>query len=98
LVSVKDRELKDVDATVTSLKSQNNGLADQVRVLETTCSGLHERLYGYENLTERLEEFQNAELKVVNERVEKLDADPAGMACYLEEKLYPHLLTTISGQ
>ncbi|GJS73712.1 hypothetical protein Tco_0706553 [Tanacetum coccineum] len=40
MVSVKDRELKDVDATVTSLKSQNDGLADQVRVLETTCSGL----------------------------------------------------------
>ncbi|GJU41574.1 hypothetical protein Tco_1194531 [Tanacetum coccineum] len=40
MISVKDRELKDVDATVTSLKSQNDGLADQVRVLETTCSGL----------------------------------------------------------
>ncbi|GKD41262.1 hypothetical protein Tco_1261469 [Tanacetum coccineum] len=77
LVSVKDRELKDVDATMTSLKSQNDGLADQ-------------------NLTERLEEFQNAELKVVNERVEKLDADLMKMACHLEEKFYPHLLTTIS--
>ncbi|GJX83442.1 gypsy type transposase [Tanacetum coccineum] len=98
LVSVKDRELKDVDVTVTSLKSQNDGLADQVRALETTCSGLHERLSGYENLTERLEEFQNAELKVMNERVEKLDADLAEMACHLEEKFYPHLLTTISDQ
>ncbi|GKD52439.1 hypothetical protein Tco_1281415 [Tanacetum coccineum] len=79
-------------------KSQNDGLADQVRALETTCSGLHERLSGYENLTERLEEFQNAELKVVNERVEKLDADLAEMACPLEEKFYPYLLTTISGR
>ncbi|GJU82587.1 hypothetical protein Tco_1284952 [Tanacetum coccineum] len=103
LVSVKDRELKDLKRTCNLPLSLQNlslapSLASQVRVLETTCSGLHERLYGYENLTERLEEFQNAELKVVNERVEKLDADPAGMACYLEEKLYPHLLTTISGQ
>ncbi|GJV14569.1 hypothetical protein Tco_1359892 [Tanacetum coccineum] len=80
MISIKDRKLKDVDATITSLKSQNDGLADQVRVLETTCSGLRERLSGYENLTERLEEFQNAELKVVNERVEKLDADLAEMA------------------
>ncbi|GKA15214.1 hypothetical protein Tco_0694961, partial [Tanacetum coccineum] len=84
MVSVKDRELKDVDATV--------------HVLETTCSDLRERLSRYENLTERLEEFQNAELKVVNERVEKLDADFAEMACHLEEKFYPHLLTTISGR
>ncbi|GJQ98952.1 hypothetical protein Tco_0521937 [Tanacetum coccineum] len=96
MVSVKDCELKDVDVIVTSLKSQNNGLADQVRVLETTCFGLCERLSEYENLTERLEEFQNAELKVVNERVEKLDADLAEMACHLEEKFYLHLLTTIS--
>ncbi|GJT29066.1 hypothetical protein Tco_0909341 [Tanacetum coccineum] len=98
LVSVKDRELKDVDATVTSLKSQNDGLADQVRVLETTCSGLRKRLFGYENLMERLEEFQNAELKVVNERVEKLDVDLEEMAYHLEEKFYPHLLTTKFGQ
>ncbi|GJW23205.1 hypothetical protein Tco_0033827 [Tanacetum coccineum] len=98
LVSAKDRELRDVDVTVTSLKSQNDGLADQVHALETTYSGLHERLSGYKNLTERLEEFQNAELKVVNERVKKLDADLAEMACHLEEKFYPHLLTTISGQ
>ncbi|GKA69603.1 hypothetical protein Tco_0775667 [Tanacetum coccineum] len=98
LVSVNDRELKDVDATVTSLMSQNDGLADQVRVLETTCSSLHERLSGYENLTERLEKFQNVELKVVNERVEKLDADLMEIACHLEEKFYPHLLTTIFGR
>ncbi|GJV14573.1 hypothetical protein Tco_1359896 [Tanacetum coccineum] len=73
LVSVKDRELKDVDATVTSLKSQNNRLADQV-----PCAGAH--------------------VRPVNERVEKLDADLAEMACHLEEKFYPHLLTTIFGR
>ncbi|GJW35648.1 hypothetical protein Tco_0058568, partial [Tanacetum coccineum] len=98
LVSIKDCKIKDVDVTVTSLKSQNDGLAHQVHALETTCSGLHERLFGYENLTEWLEEFQNAELKVVNKRVEKLDADLTEMACHLEEKFYPYLLTTISGQ
>ncbi|GKC83185.1 hypothetical protein Tco_1138902 [Tanacetum coccineum] len=94
LVSVKDHELKDVDVTVTSLKSQNDGLADQVRELEITCSGLHERLVRYENLTERLGEFQNAEMKVVNERVEKLDADLAEMASanYIS---YPSLSTYI---
>ncbi|GJX33308.1 hypothetical protein Tco_0243163 [Tanacetum coccineum] len=81
-----------------SLSGKVAELQSLVRVLETTCSGLSERLSRYENLTERLEEFQNAELKVINERVEKLDADLAEMACNLEEKFYPHLLTTISGQ
>ncbi|GJV14572.1 hypothetical protein Tco_1359895 [Tanacetum coccineum] len=37
-------------------------------------------------------------LASVNERVEKLDADLAEMACPLEEKFYPYLLTTISGR
>ncbi|GJX66417.1 hypothetical protein Tco_0300760 [Tanacetum coccineum] len=73
MISVKDRELKDVDVIVTSLKSQNNGLADQV-----PCAGAH--------------------VRPVNERVEKLDADLAEMACHLEEKFYPHLLTTIFGR
>ncbi|GJU41577.1 hypothetical protein Tco_1194534 [Tanacetum coccineum] len=73
MISVKDRELKDVDATITSLKSQNDGLADQV-----PCAGAH--------------------VRPVNERVEKLDADLAEMACHLEEKFYPHLLTTIFGR
>ncbi|GKA79455.1 hypothetical protein Tco_0786051 [Tanacetum coccineum] len=75
MISIKDRKLKDVGATITSLKSQNDGLTDQ-----------------------RLEEFQNVELKVVNERVEKLDDNLAEMACHLEEKFYPHLLTTIFGR
>nr|GEY44407.1 ribonuclease H-like domain-containing protein [Tanacetum cinerariifolium] len=64
--------------------------------LEVTCCC--ERLSGYENLTDWLEEFQDAQLKVVNDKVAKLNADLAKMACHLEEKFYPHLLTTISGQ
>ncbi|GKD31926.1 hypothetical protein Tco_1242704 [Tanacetum coccineum] len=39
LVSTKDRELKDFDATVTSLKSQNDSLVDQVHAR----SGYHQK-------------------------------------------------------
>ncbi|GKE21989.1 hypothetical protein Tco_1433501 [Tanacetum coccineum] len=81
-----------------SLDGKNDGLVDQVHALKTTCSDLHERLSGYENLTEQLEEFQDAQVKVVNGKVAKLDADLAEMACHLEEKFYPRLLTTISGR
>ncbi|GJW88587.1 hypothetical protein Tco_0163927 [Tanacetum coccineum] len=98
LVFAKDCELEDVDVTVASFKFHNDGLVNQVHVLEATCSGLHEWLSRYENLTERLEEFQDAQLKVINDKVVKLDADLAKMACHLEEKFYPHLLTTISGR
>ncbi|GJY31828.1 hypothetical protein Tco_0415323 [Tanacetum coccineum] len=68
LVSVKDRELKDVDATVTSLKSQNDVLADQVHALEISSSGLQEKVTVYENCMEQLEKWlltQGMELAVV---------------------------------
>ncbi|GKE99891.1 hypothetical protein Tco_0023242, partial [Tanacetum coccineum] len=48
LVSVKDHELKDVDATVTSLKSQNDGLVDQIsssRLQEKMALYLEEKFY-----------------------------------------------------
>ncbi|GKD74864.1 hypothetical protein Tco_1333146, partial [Tanacetum coccineum] len=57
LVSAKDLELKDFNATVTSLKSQNDNLVDQVHAPETTCSGLHDQVSGYEHLKEQIEEF-----------------------------------------
>ncbi|GJS98900.1 hypothetical protein Tco_0820070 [Tanacetum coccineum] len=41
---------------------------------------------------------QDAQLKVVNDKVAKLDADLVEMACHLEENYYPYLLTTISGR
>ncbi|GKE02552.1 hypothetical protein Tco_1390535 [Tanacetum coccineum] len=36
--------------TVTSLKSQNDGLVDQVHALETTCARLREQVSGCERL------------------------------------------------
>ncbi|GJV75773.1 hypothetical protein Tco_1507357 [Tanacetum coccineum] len=69
-VSTKDLELKDLNVAVSSLRSQKDGLVDQVHALETICSGL----------------------------CDQLDADLLEMALHLEEKFYPHLLTTISGQ
>nr|GFD05293.1 hypothetical protein [Tanacetum cinerariifolium] len=64
--------------------------ADQVHKLEVASSGLQEKLSHYDNLTERLEEFQDAQLK--------LYADFVDMALHLEEKFYPHMLTTIFGR
>nr|GFC62661.1 hypothetical protein [Tanacetum cinerariifolium] len=52
----------------------------------------------YENLMKRLEEFHDAQLKVVNDKFNKLYADFVEMAFHLEERFYPHLLTTIFGR
>ncbi|GJV88085.1 hypothetical protein Tco_1532023 [Tanacetum coccineum] len=89
----KERELTDSNAQLTSIKSQNDSLVHEI---QASSSELKEKLSNYENLTERLEEFQDAQLKVVNDKFDKLYLDFVEMALHLEEKFYPHLLTTIS--
>ncbi|GJU75384.1 hypothetical protein Tco_1272454 [Tanacetum coccineum] len=69
-----------------------------VHALETTFSGLRDQVSGYERLKEQIEEFQDAQMNIVNDKVAKRDADLLEMALHLEEKFYPHLLTTISGR
>nr|GEU48472.1 reverse transcriptase domain-containing protein [Tanacetum cinerariifolium] len=93
----KERELTDLHAQLTFVKSHNDSLADQVHELAVASSVLQEKLSSYENLTKRLEEFQDARLKVVNDKFDKLYADFVEMALHLEERFYPYLLTTISG-
>ncbi|GJW38943.1 hypothetical protein Tco_0064788 [Tanacetum coccineum] len=83
-VSAKDLELKEVNVVAFSLKSQNDSHVDQV--------------LGYEQLKEQVKEFQDAQMNIVSDKVAKLDADLLEMALHLEEKFYPHLLTTISGR
>nr|GEX88787.1 hypothetical protein [Tanacetum cinerariifolium] len=62
----KEHELTDSNAQLTSIKSQNDNLADQ--------------------------------LKVVNDKFDKLYTDFVEMTLHLEERFYPHLLTTIAGR
>nr|GEU34183.1 hypothetical protein [Tanacetum cinerariifolium] len=82
LVFVKDLELNDLN----------------VHALETTCFGLNDHVSGYERLKEQIEEFQDAQMNIVNDKVARLDADLLEMALHLEEKFDPHLLTIISGR
>ncbi|GJV11996.1 hypothetical protein Tco_1353537 [Tanacetum coccineum] len=84
LVSTKDLELKELSAIVHEL--------------ETTCSGLRGQVLGYDRLKEHIEEFQDAQMNIVNDKVAKLDADLLEMALHLEDKFYPHLLNIISGR
>ncbi|GJS27548.1 hypothetical protein Tco_0488168 [Tanacetum coccineum] len=73
-------------------------LRPNVHALETTCSGLRDQVSRYERLKEQIEEFQDSQMNIVNDKVAKLDADLLEMALHLEEYFYPHLLTTIFGQ
>ncbi|GJU74729.1 hypothetical protein Tco_1266134 [Tanacetum coccineum] len=94
----RDRELTNLNIQLTSVKSQNDNLVDQVHELKISSTGLQEKLYSYENLTERLKEFLDAQLKIVNDKFDKLYADFVEIALHLEEKFYSYILTTISGR
>ncbi|GJU25514.1 hypothetical protein Tco_1164135 [Tanacetum coccineum] len=97
LVSLRS-ELESANAVVASLKSQNDSLVDQVHALEITCSSLRDQIPTYEHLKEQFEEFQDVQMRMVGDKLAKLEADLTEMALHLEEKFYPHLLTTIAGR
>nr|GEW71048.1 putative WD40/YVTN repeat-like-containing domain-containing protein [Tanacetum cinerariifolium] len=97
-VKVREHEVADLDAQVTAVKLQNDNLVGQVHELEISFVGLQEKVAAYEGFISQLEKFQDEKLEEVNEKFDKLCVDFVEMAPHLEEKFYPHLLTTISGR
>ncbi|GKC09695.1 hypothetical protein Tco_1001305 [Tanacetum coccineum] len=93
----KERELTDLNALITSVRSQNDNLVDWVHELETSSSGLQEKVAMYENCMDQLVKFQDDRMKFVNDKFDKLYTDFVEMALHLEEKFYPYVLTTIFG-
>nr|GEY81058.1 hypothetical protein [Tanacetum cinerariifolium] len=79
-------------------KSHNDSLADPVHELEISSFGLQEKVTVSENCMEYLEKFHDDRMKIVKDKFDKLYTDFVEMALHLEEKLYPHLLTTIFGR
>ncbi|GJR87997.1 hypothetical protein Tco_0212008 [Tanacetum coccineum] len=63
--------------------------------MEVSSSELQEKVTVYEDYMGQLEKFQDDRMKEVNDKFDKLYADFIEMALHLEERFYPHLLTTI---
>ncbi|GKB50233.1 hypothetical protein Tco_0900986, partial [Tanacetum coccineum] len=85
-VKVREEEAIDSDALVTTVKLQNNSLADQ------------EKVTAYLKFVDQLEKFQDDKIKEVNDKLERLDTDVVAMVLHLGEKFYPHLLNIIAGR
>ncbi|GJZ85083.1 hypothetical protein Tco_0650422 [Tanacetum coccineum] len=64
-VKVREQEVADLDAQVTSVKSQSDNLVDRVHELETSSAGLQEKVTAYENCIDQLEKFQDDKMKEV---------------------------------
>nr|GEV36420.1 hypothetical protein [Tanacetum cinerariifolium] len=88
----------ELSTKAATLESQKDSLTDQVSALETTCSGLRDQVSGYELFKEQYEAVQDEQVKMLSDRVAKLDSDLMGMAIHLDEEFYPRFLTTIAGR
>nr|GEW83757.1 hypothetical protein [Tanacetum cinerariifolium] len=84
-VKVREQEVADLDAIVTSVKLQNNNLVDHVHKLETSFSVLLKKVTTYKNCLSQLEKFQDERIKEMNDKFDKLDTDLVEMALHLEE-------------
>nr|GEU32154.1 hypothetical protein [Tanacetum cinerariifolium] len=90
--AILEKERNALDLKVTKLE------ASTVNELEISSSELQEKVTVYESFMDQLEKFQDDRMKVVNDKFDKLYTDFVEMALHLEEKFYPHLLTTVSGR
>ncbi|GJZ29108.1 hypothetical protein Tco_0573755 [Tanacetum coccineum] len=95
-VKVREQKIADLDAMVTSVKFHNDNLTDQVHKLEASSAILQDKVTAYDNFMGQLEKFQDDRIREMNEKFNKLDTDLVKLALHLEERFYPHLLTTIS--
>nr|GEY51159.1 hypothetical protein [Tanacetum cinerariifolium] len=94
----REREKNELDVKVTDLSASVKVKEHEVHKLEISSAGLQEKVAAYEGFVSQLKKFQDEKLEEVNEKFDKLCADFVDMALHLEEKFYPHLLTTISGR
>ncbi|GJV99622.1 hypothetical protein Tco_1554874 [Tanacetum coccineum] len=65
----------ELSAKAATLGSQKDSLTDQVSVLETTCSGLHDQVSGYELFKGQIKAVQDEQVKVLSGRVAELDSE-----------------------
>ncbi|GKC77096.1 hypothetical protein Tco_1127870 [Tanacetum coccineum] len=96
----KECDLTDLNAQLTSAKSQNDNLVDRVHKLEISSAGLQEKIMVYDNCMEQLEKFQDDRMKVVkNDQVwQSWNADLAEMAVTLRKYSIRTLNTISAGE
>ncbi|GJZ08571.1 hypothetical protein Tco_0542854 [Tanacetum coccineum] len=92
-------------AEATRLQSTNLGvkvadLAASVKVREQEVADLDAQVAFAKSQSDNLagRELQDEQIRVMNDKFEKLYVDFVEMALHLEEKFYPHLLTTIASR
>nr|GEY54019.1 hypothetical protein [Tanacetum cinerariifolium] len=88
----------ELSVKASSLEAERDRLVGRVSLLEGTCYELRDEMSGYKLFKEQIEVVQDEQVKVLSDKVAKLDSDLMGMALHLDEEFYPCFLTTIAGR
>ncbi|GKC46770.1 hypothetical protein Tco_1064492 [Tanacetum coccineum] len=81
---------------VEFLKERNITLEREKSVLDVKVSDLVATFEGFTQKKEQFEEFQDVQMRMVSDKLAKLEVDLSEMTLHVKEKFYPHLLTTIA--
>ncbi|GKD37272.1 hypothetical protein Tco_1257479 [Tanacetum coccineum] len=97
-IAEKDRELSDLGASSSFLKSQNQSLVNQVHELETSSTKLREKQRMHEGSLKQLEEFQDNLMRPLETRLAEINADFTRCCMRFQESFHPHLLNVVAGR
>ncbi|GJT63992.1 hypothetical protein Tco_1015472 [Tanacetum coccineum] len=98
IIAEKDRELSDLGASSSSLRSQNQSLVNKVHKLETSSTDLREKLEMYEGSMKWFEEFQDNLMRPLETRLAEIDADFTRCCMRFQESFHPHFLNVVAGR
>nr|GEY09870.1 hypothetical protein [Tanacetum cinerariifolium] len=88
----------ELSVKASSLEAKRDRLVGRESLLEGTCYELRDEVSGYKLFKEQIEVVQDEQVKVLSDKVAKLDSDLMGMALHQDEEFYPCFLTTIAEQ
>ncbi|GJT61087.1 hypothetical protein Tco_1004620 [Tanacetum coccineum] len=101
-MSFRIDNIYDLGYNVHSILKDNNPDPKEKKIVRFSAVILNnekqEKVAVYENCMSQLKKFQDEQMAVVHKKFNMLDADFIKTCMHLEEKLYPHMLTTIVGR
>ncbi|GJR40982.1 hypothetical protein Tco_1216666 [Tanacetum coccineum] len=81
-----------------SLREEMDVLKERNSALEKGQDSLDAKVAGYEHLQEAIEAFQDAQIKIMEDKLAKLETKVVEAVLHLEETFCPRLLTSIAGR
>nr|GEU85013.1 RNA-directed DNA polymerase, eukaryota, reverse transcriptase zinc-binding domain protein [Tanacetum cinerariifolium] len=97
-------ELNSLKERNSALEEEKNAIEGKVTTLEFAAAAketeltLPDQVSGYELFKKQCEAIQDEQVKVLSDRVARLDSELMTLDLHLDEKFYPRFLTTIVGR